>query len=263
MKRAIIMFLSLALSVSMLVGCGGSSQQVSNNPAQTKAQGVYVGTAQNTGGSNPYSEAIILPDDRLYAVYGNIINNMFVIDGFLVGQGTSNHGQYAVTDVRDYQWNGDLVHGSFSASYVPGQSISGTFKESGVSMPFTASVPPKATFVFDQPALLTDLAQPWTSFIDLFGNYTTPTFESDGTVSGGILVHGTGTYCDYSGRLTPDSGGKNFFQVTVTFTSHPDVPRCSLEGQTAIGAAIVQRNPAYLLLIVETPNMGDFLMGSM
>jgi hypothetical protein len=36
-----------------------------------------------------------------------------------------------------------------------------------------------------------------------------------------------------------------------------------LEGQTAVGAAIVQRNPAYLLLMVETPHMGDFLIGSM
>jgi hypothetical protein len=188
---------------------------------------------------------------------------MFVIDGFLVAQGTSNHGQYTVSDVRDYHWNGDLVHGSLSASYVPGQSISGTFKESGMSIPFTASVPPKATFDFDQPALLSDLTQPWTSFTDLFGNYTTPIFGSDGAVSGGIWVQGTGTYCDYSGRLTPDSGGKNFFQVMVAFTSAPNVPRCGLEGQTAVGAAIVQRNPAYLLLMVETPNMGDFLIGSM
>ena len=255
----------VALSISTLVGCGGSSQQSANTntPAQTKAQGVYVGTAQNTGGSNPFFEAIIFPDDRFYALYGNIVNNMFVIDGFLVAQGTSNHGQYTATDVRDYQWNGDLVHGSLSASYVPGQSISGTFNESGMSMPMTASVPATASFDFDQPASLTDLAQPWTGFNDLFGNSTTPTFGSNGTVSGGIWVQASGTYCDYSGRLTPDSGSKNFFQVTVTFTSDPGVPACSLEGQTAIGAAIVQKNPAYLLLILETPSMGDFLMGGM
>lgn len=80
----VVLFLFLVSTI----GCGGgsnnnSSGSNSQSPTPGQAQNVYSGTTSN-GGS---FEAIILPDDKLYTIYGTTTGNVFSVEGMLTGQG--------------------------------------------------------------------------------------------------------------------------------------------------------------------------------
>src|SRR5215472_7869029 len=93
-------FVSGLLCASLaLVGCSNSNSSHGTNgsgggnpntPGQ--AQGVYVGTTSNGFTYN----AIVLPNDMFYAIYGNTSGNVFNVCGMATGQGASNNGKYTL-----------------------------------------------------------------------------------------------------------------------------------------------------------------------
>ena len=123
-------------SLALLVACGGSSNGASNSasnsnpvapvtpPPALTAQGVYSGRTS----AGITFETIVLPNDKLYAIYGPGSGNTFYGAGIVTGQGTSNNGQYTA-NITDYYYTGLVSAGTVSASYVAGSSINGTLTE--------------------------------------------------------------------------------------------------------------------------------------
>ncbi|MBV9342820.1 MAG: hypothetical protein JO159_18300 [Acidobacteria bacterium] len=215
-----------------IIGCGGGNQTSSNtsstssqsNSTPGQAQGVYSGTDSQSRSF----ESIILPNDTYWAIFGTVSGNVFTVSGMLTGQGTSNNGKYTAK-VTDFHYTGTSDNGSVSASYVTGSSISGTLSESGsTSVTFNGTFMPTSSFNYNSPANLANISGAWSGTL------------LNGT-SAAISVNGTGAFsgsdstgCSFSGTLSPDASGKNFFNVSLTYGASP----CSLANQTSSGIAV-------------------------
>jgi hypothetical protein len=206
-----------------MTGCGGGSGgtrtegSVDSSSTAGEAQGVYSGTSQ---GGNTF-EAIVLPNDKFYALHGITSGGTFFMDGMMAGQGASDHGTFKAT-VTDY--TSLPISGTLTATYVPGTSIAGTITGAGISMPFTATVMP--SFNFNTAAHISDITGNWTAML-MDATSAVGTITSDGNFS--AITAG----CTISGKFTPDTA-KNFFNVSLTFGASP----CLLPNQTANGAAV-------------------------
>ncbi|MGZ4825103.1 MAG: InlB B-repeat-containing protein, partial [Terriglobales bacterium] len=193
------------------------------NPPPPKAQGVYSG-----GSSNGFSfETIVLPNDKIYGIYGIVSGNVFYLAGMVAGQGTSSNGSFAAT-VTDYYYTGASYGGSVTGSYVAGVSINGTLLEYGVgTTSFWGTAMPTSVFNFDTPATVSRISGSWTGTL-LDGTTATARIYSNGAFTG------NDSGCSFSGAVSPDSSNKNFFNVTLTFGGSP----CLLPYQTFSGIAV-------------------------
>lgn len=229
-KRAWIIFSFVAL---LLAGCGGggsnsfsSAGTSSGTNTAVQAQGIYSGTTS----TDDTFYSIVLPNDKIYAVYGTTSGNSFLLYGMITGQGKSDNGTYTA-NVTDFFYTGVSFSGSISASNLPG-SFNGTLSESGTTTSFTGTPLPPAdpwdyiTF-FEEPATLSDITGTWTGSL-LDGSAATVTINSDGTVSG------TSAGCSFSGTVAADASNENFFDVSLTFGDSP----CLFPNQTATGVGI-------------------------
>lgn len=209
-----------------LIGCGGNGSYGSGGGGgggntTGQAQGAYSGTS-----SNGYTfDTIVLPNDKVYAIYGTVSGNVFLISGMLTGQGTSGSGTYSAT-VYDFFHTGTINSGSITATDVPGSSLNGTLTESGTNITFTGTSLPASTFNFNTQASLSAISGTWTGSL-MDGTATTITI-SNGSVSG------SSSGCSFSGTVAADSSNKNFFDVSLTFGGSP----CSLPNQTASGIGV-------------------------
>jgi hypothetical protein len=211
---------TLAVVALLLTGCGSGSS------SSTPAQGVHSGT---TSLGTTY-ESIILPNSILYALYGVTSGNAFAVNGLIVGRGSSNNGSYTVNATTGYYYNGATFAaspGSLSASYVAGSSLVGTYSAGGLSESFTDSVIPN--FNFNTPALLSDITGNWSGMV-LGGDSATALVNSNGDFTGLF----TTSNCTFSGTITPDSSGYNFYDVSFTFGGN----QCPLPNQTMSGIAV-------------------------
>lgn len=232
MKFANNALAAVALAASiMAVGCGGGTSTSSNNnngsnsqstPGQ--AQGVYSGTASDGGAF----QSIILPNDTYYAIYGTTTGNVFAISGMMTGQGASKSGNFTAS-VTDFNNAGSINTGSVTANYVVGSSINGTVVEgSNPAVTFSGTVMPSSSFNYNTAASLSNINGTWSGTL-LDGSTASVTINADGSFSG---TDSSG--CQFSGTLTPDSSGKNFFEVSLTFGASP----CLLPNQSASGIAV-------------------------
>ena len=200
-------------------GCGSTNK---STPGQ--AQGVFAGTTS----SAVTFETIILPNDTFYAIYGQTSGNVFSVEGMVLGQGLSNNGKFNAT-ITDFLGNGTTAAGSIAATYVKGSTISGTFTETGQNnVTFTGTAIAGSSFNYNTPALLSDIAgMTWGGSLQ-DGSFAAVSINTDGTFSG------TDSGCSFSGTVTPDSSGKNFFKVSLTYGASP----CLLPNQTQTGIAV-------------------------
>ena len=215
--------------VLVITGCGGGNNSSDNNPSNSappaQAQGVYTGTT-STGRT---FDVIILPTDTFYAVYGMPVFETFYADGMLTGQGSASNGKFTaiVTDFYYGEETGVTITGSVTATYVPGSSVSGTYTEGANTLTFSGTVPPSSVFNYNKSASLSDVIGTWAGTL---GDGTTAiaTVNADGSFSG------SDSGCSFSGTMTPDTSGKNFFRVSVTLGASP----CASSGQTQSGVAV-------------------------
>jgi len=216
---------SIAVFLFVLNGCGGSNSS-SNTPGNSstpgQAQGVFTGTT-STGFT---FDSIILPNDTFYAVYGTASGNNLFVQGMLTGKGASNNGKYTAT-VTDYQDTGVTLTGSITASYVPGSSVGGTFTEGTNSETFSATALPSSAFSYNRAAVLSDITGTWAGTL-MDGTTAITAINADGSFSG------SDSGCSFSGTITPDSSGKNFFKISFTFGASP----CLFPNQTQSGIAV-------------------------
>jgi len=210
-KLAALLVLSL-----LMAGCGGSNG--SSSPAP---QGVYSGPT--TLGTT--LESIVLPNGKLYALYGNTSGNVFTVQGLIAGQGNSNNGTFTASPT-DYYYTGATYPWSLAATYVIGSSFNGTYSSGGLSETFTGTVIPN--FSFNTPALLSNVTGTWSGAL-LDGESATAIINSSGNFAG-LTASG----CDFSGAMTPDGSNDNFFDVSFSFGGSP----CAQANQTMSGIAV-------------------------
>jgi hypothetical protein len=204
-------------------GAFGSASFTINSGSTAGAQGAYFGSTSN---GEPF-ETIILPNNKFYALYGTTSGNVFTIMGMITGQGSSTNGTYSAP-FTDYYYNGATYNGSVSASYVAGTSISGNIFDSGVgTSSFTGSALPASQYNFNGPASLSTIVGAWNGA--LFGGVgASANISSNGTFTG------SGQGCSYSGSISPDASGMNFFNFSLSYGGSP----CLLPYQTQTGIAI-------------------------
>lgn len=233
-----LLALGLALMSLVLVNCsssgggsnnsssGGSGNSNSNTSTPGQAQGVYVG---NTSTGLAF-DAIVLPNDEFYALYGNLSGDILYTCGLATGQGASSSGKYSAT-ANDFDYCGGslaVYSGSVTATYTPGSSISGSISETGNSESFTGTAPATSLFNYNTPASLASISGAWSgSLTD--GESASVTIGSSGSAAGT-----SGSGCSFSATITPDSSNKNFFDITVTFGGTP----CELPNQSASGIGV-------------------------
>jgi hypothetical protein len=214
----------LALALAFItVGCSSSTKTTPPASTAGQAQGVFSGTSSD--GSS--FQSIILPNDTFYAIYGTTSGNVFYISGMMTGQGASNNGKYTAT-VTDFTNSGTTLTGSVAATYVTGTSISGTVSESGNSnVSFSGTVASTSSFNYSNAALLSDISGTWTGTL-MDGSTAIVNIDASGTFSG------SDSGCSFSGSMTPDSSGKNFFDISLTYGASP----CLSPNQTQVGIGV-------------------------
>ena len=223
----------VAISV-IFVSCGGTSTTGGNSGSAVQstlgeAQGAYSGTSSSPNGS--YFDAIILPDDTLYVIYGTRSGDIFYIGGMIKGTGRSDHGTYTTSWLGDFHYDGTSYNGTLTATYVVGSSFNGTLAENGTNISFNGTAMPTLEFNYKTPASLSAVTGTWMgTFLD--GTAGTIDISSNGNVSG------TSGGCSFTGTISPDAS-KNFFKLSVTFGASP----CVLPNLTANGIGVVALLP--------------------
>jgi hypothetical protein len=248
-----------AFVVMALVACGGggsSSSATTTTTAPSTAQGVFLGTSV-AGSTTSTFEAIILPDDKFYAIYGpdaGLGNGSFFVQGFVTGQGKSASGTtYTVSSLTDY-YLGTAHSGSLSGTFVPGASVKGTITEAGLTSNFTGTPMPVSSFNYNTPASLAALTGTWTGGTIDDSSTSAVTVSSNGTFTGGFIG------CSFTGTSTPDPS-KNFFSASVKFQGSG----CLLNGQTVPAVAVVSTlssGKSELIVAITAPTYGTVYIGT-
>jgi hypothetical protein len=221
-----LMLISCGASYNSNVGGGGGSAGGGGGVTPGGDEGVYSGVAS----SGDTYWAIILPNDKLFGIYGTANGNQLLLDGIITGQGTENSSGYTAS-VTDFFYTGSVKSGTFSASEFTGASMDGTLTEGATVTTFYApsvmgSVWDYGT-TFQTPASISSISGTWPGTL-LDGMTTTVTISSTGSVTG------SSSGCSFTGTAVPDSSKKNFFDVSLTFGGSP----CAFPNQTATGIGV-------------------------
>jgi hypothetical protein len=236
MPRNVLLLCGVSL---MLISCGtsynnngggGSGGGVSGGGVSLVAgdvKGVYSGIASSSG----YTFwIIILPNEKLYGIYGTVSGNQILLDGMITGQGTTNSSGYTAS-VTDFFYTGSVKSGTFSASDFTGAGLDGTLAEDGTVTTFTGTSVLGSVWdygtTFQTPASLSSISGAWTGTL-LDGMTTTVTISSTGSVTG------SSSGCSFTGTVVPDSSNTNFYDVSLTFGGSP----CAFPNQTANGIGV-------------------------
>lgn len=247
-------FLLLILAATSLTGCGGNGS-VGGGGTPPVTQGNPEGAYSGTTTSGETFEAIILPNGTFYGLYGKTAGNTFTVDGMLTGIGSANNGTYTAS-VTDYYYSGATYSGSVNATYVVGSSISGTVTESGnPNTTFSGKPIASSQYTFGTPALLSNITGTWTGFL----------FEDAAsvvTIGNNGAFTGSSQGCTFSGSVTPDSSGSNFFDFSIKYGASP----CLLPNQTQSGIAVDYLLPdgvtRQLLAAVSSSSSGNVFIAN-
>ena len=210
----------------VLAACGGGGDDDDDGPATT-AEGAYAGSISGSSSTTAFS-AVVLDDGQLWTVYGNNVGGVLVLSGFLQGQGTSSHGVFTASNLRDFG-SSPPVAASLAANYVAGASLSGNLSESGATFGISGTAIPAAVYNYNAPASLAGISGAWT--LAALGGTSLPlTIASNGAATG-VTSGG----CSVAATFTPRASGKNVFNLAITFGPAP----CPVPSGTAAGIAIL------------------------
>lgn len=207
-------------------GGGGGSAAVGNSAQDLEVDGVFTGVA-----SNGYTfTTIILPNEKLYGIYGTLSGNQLLLGGMITGQGTATGTLYNAS-VTDFSYTGSANSGTFSGSRFSGASMDGSLTENGNVTTFTAASDLNSVWDYasplEGPASPSAISGTWTGTL-LDGMTTTVTISSTGNLTG------SSSGCSFTGTVVPDSSQDDFYDVSLTFGGSP----CSFPNQTANGIAV-------------------------
>ncbi|NMG55951.1 hypothetical protein [Aromatoleum aromaticum] len=185
------------------------------------AEGMWTGVSED----NRRMTGFVL-DDGAYYVFYTLSNNHSFMGGVVQGSGNSANGTFSSTNLRDFSLEElDVFSGSFSASYDPQNTMTGTGSYSnGAQSKFSATY----STAWETPSSLAGIAGHYA------GSVATE-FGIEGAtvrISSSGLIAAAASGCQLSGNLTPRSRG-NVFNMTLKFGSSP----CAYAGQTFRGIA--------------------------
>jgi hypothetical protein len=191
-------------------GGGGSSSSSTPAPAPAvSAAGVWTGLALPSG----YElNLVVMPDNKLYSIFGTPISGGLGIIGADFGSVTASGNSFAGT-FTEYFFDNTSLTGSLNGSVVANTSLSGTTVYSDGSRGSFALAPLKLNgYNFNTPAILSDITGTWVGQL-LIGVSATVTIQANGSLSG------SGAGCTFTGKIAPDPSGVNVFATTITYGS--------------------------------------------
>lgn len=186
------------------------------------AEGVYEGTLSN--GQSHLS--LVTDTNRLFSIVGTTTGGVFGISRFLEGLSTSTNGVFTATEVHEYGLGASSAVGTFTGTYVPATSLTGTLSMGGTSTTITGTKLVNTTYVYDTPAKLADITGTW-SLTDLTGAKVALAVAADGKFTG------TSGSCAVSGSLTPKAS-KNLFTFSLVYGAAP----CAHPAEVITGVAV-------------------------
>lgn len=217
----------LGLSVLLAACGGGGSGGGSSGVPNAKIEGTWQGSS---GGNYPYSlSTLILENGEMYVLYGSNSGGLFLVNGFLQGSATVS-GNTLTAPVSDYN-NGTKTNGTMNATVLTGSSISGTISFNTGSTATTFSIiptsPASSTYNYNEKPNIDHVTGDWTGSL-LNGGSVSVNISANGDISG------SNQGCNFSGKASTRSSGKNVFNMTITFGASP----CAYPGQSVSGIAI-------------------------
>jgi hypothetical protein len=217
----------LAISIA---GCGGGSGGGTPTTAQPKAEGRYDGTL----GDDYALVTVALENDEVWSLWGQTKSDGFYVGGLIQGQGHASNGNFTASNLKDFSVMPPQAF-SMTATYVPGQRITGKFSFPGNGdAPIALTAVADSTYDYSAPAYLTDITGAWPmGVMDGYG-YT----EASMTVStAGAVTGSTSSGCTFTGTVKPRASGKNVFDVNATFGAAP----CVMPRQAVHGIAFIEK----------------------
>jgi hypothetical protein len=248
-------FLAMVLAV-VLIACGGGSNggNDGNDSTAGEAQGAYFGTAQ-IGSTMLTFVGIILPNDKVYALYGEEFDGVLNVYGMVSGQGRSDHGSYAAS-ITDYYYINDYQHstGTLSVTYGTG-TLTGRITESNATFTISATTSDLSNFNYSTPASLTSATGTWEGW--LFANMSLPIeVAPDGSFVGSV-PEASGLDCNFTGSLTP-SNSKNYFAVAMNLQG----ASCPYGKVTGAAVVVSEGTTSQLIVAVNSAEFGTVFIGN-
>jgi len=218
----------------MLAACGGggggsegSSPGDSPQAPVNSAEGTYAGALSGSAYGSDF-QALVLENDEFWTIYGDDMDSVFYVYGFVQGKGLSSNGNFSASSVRDFGFS-PALSGKLTATYsASNKTMSGSVNY-GIdgTIAFAGGPIAGSLYHYDTPASLSTIVGNW-SAVSSYG-----TSVSINVTAGGALTLQDFT-CIGTGTVTPRSSGKNVFNLKVTFGSNG----CAMPGTTATGIAI-------------------------
>lgn len=214
------------------------------------AAGVYTGT--NSRGY--LQDTLVLPDGRYLLVSSKVAGGVRTLYGFVKGSAGAVAGSIS-GEGRDFTADGVVSTGMLTGTYRDNTAISGSYREPAGTFTFTGGVQPTTVIDFNRAATVADVQGAW-ALSTMSKESLTVTIASNGALTG------TNGSCNFTGTLTPNAGGKNVFEASVTFGSG-----CETQGLVATGTAILTAPSAgkqeLLIALSDAGNTtGDIFTGT-
>lgn len=232
------------MAIAALTACGGGGSGGSSTPA-TVTNSVLQGVWSGTSSSGASLSIVSLENGDTYSMFGTVSSGVLSVVGFDEGNLTVSGSTVSGT-LTEYLNNGTSYSGALNGTVSTNTSISGTTTWSGGTTTFSATPTSSTNYVYNTPAVISDVVGSWTGSM-LNGTAATITVASNGAVTG------SNSGCTFTGTVTPRASGKNVFDVSITFGAAP----CALPGQTATGIALdylLSTGFKQLLVAVQSSN---------
>ena len=223
--------------VLMAGGCGDSSPTSSS---VSSAEGLWSGSTNN----RTLTAAVL--DDGAYYFFYSVAANPNQIAGVIQGTGTSNNGNFASTNTKDFGIGVSSLDATLSANYGARQFLNGSIAySSGGTVTFTSSY----NQAYDTTPNVASLA----------GVYQGQAGSSGGSQSATVTVAIDGTFtgteqngCTFTGKTTTRTRG-NVLDQTIIFGGVP----CFFAGSTLQGVVYFDIPTARLFAAAPTSNRTD------
>ena len=164
-----LMLISCGTSYNNNVG-GGSGGSGAGSGSGPEVEGWWLGTCRGVysgiASSSGYTFwIIILPNEKLYGIYGTVNGKQILLDGMITGQGTTNSSGYTAS-VTDFFYTGSVKSGTFSASDFTGAGLDVAWVKTGMVTTFTGTSVLGSVWdygtTFQTPASLASISGTWT-----------------------------------------------------------------------------------------------------
>jgi hypothetical protein len=243
-----LILVPFAALLFVVAGCGaynpngsGNGGGGGTNPGQ--AQGFYSCTLED----GTTMEALILPDDTFFGMFGPLNLSSFSATGMATGQGTSGDLTYSGTFTH-FANTGTSSTDVLAATDLPQSSLGGSITLNGVKEGFGGAAPPASSYNYNSPASQSAITGTWAGSL-LDGTSVSLIIGATGSVTSP-----SGSVCSIASGSTIIADTKNdFYTVNLTFGSS-GCPS-SLAGATAKGKGVfyvLQDRATHELLLAAT-----------